>query len=299
MTMQRLWANPLGIPGGSHEPSGTQGDNRYSTAPRFPTIGRETAAHASAGPIFSVSGLHVHYGGAHVLKGVTLDIPRTGIQAIIGPPGCGKSTFLRALNRMNDRIAGHRIAGHVLLNGQDVYGRGVDVVALRRRIGMVFQKPIPFPMSIYESVAYAPRLHRLVRSRADQDAAVEKSLRQTGLWNEVKERLGVPASHLSGGQQQRLAIARALALDPEAILLDEPTSAIDPRGTAWIEDTLQHLGGEYTIVLVTHSIQQAARVSQRTAFFLDGEVVEEGPTDRIFHRPVDPRTEEYVTGGFG
>jgi phosphate transport system ATP-binding protein len=257
------------------------------------------AAEMLPAPVLRVSGLHVYYGALHVLRGVSLDVPRATILAIIGPSGCGKSSLLRALNRMNDRIPDHRVEGRVRLDGQDIYTRGVDVVALRRRIGMVFQKPIPFPMSVYDNVAYGPRLHRLVRSRGDLDVVVEASLRQSGLWDEVKDRLGVPAAELSGGQQQRLCIARALAVKPDVLLMDEPASALDPASTLKIEALARTLRETLTIVIVTHNMQQAARVSDSTAFMLAGEIVEYGPTAEIFTRPRDRRTEDYITGRFG
>jgi phosphate transport system ATP-binding protein len=254
---------------------------------------------ATAAPVVRSRGFHLHYGAVHALKGISLDIPARQITAIVGPSGCGKSTYLRSINRMNDRVPGVRVQGQMLFRGQDVYGPGLDVVELRRHIGMVFQKPVALPMSIYDNVAYGPRVHRMVRGRAELDALVEHSLQLGGVWEEVKDALRRPAASLSGGQLQRLAIARALAVSPEVILLDEPTSAIDPIGTARIEETLQRLAGDYTIVIVTHNLQQAARISDRTAFFLNGELVEEGPTDTLFHRPRDPRTEDYLTGRYG
>jgi phosphate transport system ATP-binding protein len=266
---------------------------------RSPELEAAGAPPAEAPPVIVSTGFHLWYGGLHALKGIDLAIRPRRITAIIGPSGCGKSSFLRSLNRMNDRVPGSRVQGRITFDGEDIYGPGVDVVELRRRVGMVFQKPVAFPMSVYDNVAYGPRLHRLVRSRAELDALVEASLRQAGLWDEVRDGLRRPAAPHSGGQLQRLAIARALAVQPEVILLDEPTSAIDPIGTARIEDTLQQLAGEYTIVLVTHNLQQAARISHRTAFFLAGELVEEGPTDAIFHRPRDRRTEDYLTGRLG
>jgi phosphate transport system ATP-binding protein len=249
--------------------------------------------------VLRADGLHVRYGGEHVLRGITLIVPRRQVFAVIGPSGCGKSSLLRTFNRMNDRIAGLQVEGRVLFDGQDVYGPGVDVVSLRRRVGMVFQRPIPFPMSIHDNVACGPRLHGIATSRSDLEHIVEESLRRAGLWDEVRDRLRRHASELSGGQQQRLAIARALAVRPEVLLLDEPTSAVDPVGASHIEDTLVQLADAYTIVIVTHNMQQAARISQRTAFLLDGELVEEGATEQVFQRPGDPRTEAYLTGRFG
>ena len=250
-------------------------------------------------PVLQAVDFHVHYPGLHALKGISLGMPPRRISAIIGPSGCGKSTFLRSLNRMNDRVPGLTTDGQILFHGEDIYARTVDPVALRRRIGMVFQRPIAFPMTVFENVAYAPRIHRLERTAAALWARVERCLQDAGLWDEVKDRLRQPASALSGGQQQRLAIARALAVDPEVILLDEPTSAVDPVATARIEDTLLRLCERFTIVIVTHNMQQAARISHRTSFFLAGELVEEGPTEDIFSRPQDPRTEQYLTGRFG
>ncbi len=254
---------------------------------------------ADAPAVIRSRGFHLYYGAVGALKGIDLDVPARRILAIVGPSGCGKSTFLRALNRMHDRVPNVRMEGTITFDGQDIYSPTVDVVDLRRRVGMVFQKPVAFPMNVYDNVAYGPRLHGLMRGRAQLDALVEQSLRQGGVWDEVKDGLRRPAASLSGGQLQRLAIARALAVSPEVILLDEPTSAIDPIGTARIEETLQRLAGDYTIVLVTHNLQQAARISDRTAFFLNGELVEEGPTETLFHRPRDPRTDEYLTGRYG
>jgi phosphate transport system ATP-binding protein len=250
-------------------------------------------------PVLAAVGLHVRYPGLHALKGVTLSVPMHGITAVIGPSGCGKSTLLRSFNRMNDRVPGVATEGRVLFRGQDVYGPGVDPVALRRRIGMVFQRPAVFPMSVFDNVAYGPRVHRLEPTRRGLRERVERSLRDAGLWAEVRDRLREPAAALSGGQQQRLAIARALAVDPEVILLDEPTSALDPIAAGHIEDTLQRLASRFTIVLVTHNLQQAARVARQTAFLLDGELVEVGPTEDLFHHPRDPRTEDYLTGRWG
>ena len=255
-----------------------------------------SAAEAPEPPILEVEDLHVWYGGMHALRGVTLAIPRQGLTAVIGPSGCGKSTLLRSFNRMNDRLPGVRIQGRVRFAGVDVYGPGVDPVALRRRIGMVFQRPVVFPMSIFDNVAYGPRIHRLERTARGLAERVERCLVDAGLWEEVRHRLRAPAASLSGGQQQRLAIARALAVDPEVILLDEPTSAIDPVATARIEDTLRRLSARYTIVLVTHNLQQAAHVSTRVAFLQHGELVEYGPTAEVFHHPRDRRTEDYLTG---
>jgi phosphate transport system ATP-binding protein len=248
-------------------------------------------------PCFEVSGLGLHYGKARALKGIDLAIGANEITAFIGPSGCGKSSFLKTLNRMNDLVEGCRIEGSVRLFGEDIYG-GMDVAVLRKRVGMVFQKPNPFPMSIYDNIAFGPRTHG-IRSRYALDPIVEKALRDAAIWNELKDRLGSSALSLSGGQQQRLCIARALAVGPEALLLDEPTSALDPISTGKVEELLMELKSRYHIVLVTHNLQQALRASDRTAFFLNGEIIEHGPTGQLFAQPADPRTEGYVTGRFG
>ncbi|MBQ8385694.1 MAG: phosphate ABC transporter ATP-binding protein [Spirochaetaceae bacterium] len=244
-----------------------------------------------------VDGMHLHYGDYHALRGVSISFSDREITALIGPSGCGKSTLLKSLNRMNDLVDGCRIQGRVLLDGQDVYG-GMDVNLLRRRVGMVFQKPNPFPMSVYDNIAYGPRTHG-VKDRRRLDEIVEKSLRDAAIWDEVKDRLKKSALGLSGGQQQRLCIARALAVEPEVLLMDEPTSALDPISTAKIEELAVQLKGQYTIVMVTHNMQQAVRVSDKTAFFLLGELVEFGGTDQLFSMPQDKRTEDYITGRFG
>ena len=249
-------------------------------------------------PILQAKDLHLYYGETEALKGVNMDIRKNEITALIGPSGCGKSTFLKTLDRMNDLIQSVRITGQVLLNGQDIYGKDVDVNELRRRVGMVFQKPNPFPMSIYDNVAYGPRLHGN-HSKAALDELVEKSLRGAALWDEVKDRLRKSAMGLSGGQQQRLCIARALAVEPDVLLMDEPTSALDPGSTLRIEDLMADLKQNYTVVIVTHNMQQASRISDRTAFFLLGELVEYGTTVQIFQNPQDKRTEDYITGRFG
>ncbi len=249
--------------------------------------------------VFSCRSVNVHYGEIQALTEVTVDIARGQVLACIGPSGCGKSTFLRCLNRMNDTIPGARVTGTILLDGQDIYEKRQDVARLRARIGMVFQKPNPFPKSIYDNVAYGPRIHKLTRTRADLDELVCTSLQRAGLWNEVKDRLHGPGTGLSGGQQQRLCIARALAVQPEVILMDEPCSALDPIATARIEDLIEELHGTYAIVIVTHSMQQAARVSQRTAYFHMGRLVEVGETDRVFTNPRHRLTEDYITGRFG
>ncbi len=242
--------------------------------------------------------LHLHYGAAHALKGITLEVPARRITALIGPSGCGKSTFLRCFNRMNDVIEGVRITGRVLVEGEDIYAPGVDLERLRQRVGMVFQKSNPFPMSIFDNVTFGPRM-RGERNRRRLAEIVERSLRQADLWEEVRDRLDASALELSGGQQQRLCIARALANEPDILLLDEPASALDPISTARIEETLLQLKERYTIVIVTHNLQQAARIADWTAFFMMGELVEFGETSRIFTTPERRLTEEYVTGRFG
>ena len=245
----------------------------------------------------TVRGMELYYGGFHALKNVNLDVPANEITAFIGPSGCGKSTLLKSLNRMNDLVEGCRITGDVRLDGEDIYG-SMDVNLLRKRVGMVFQKPNPFPMSVYDNIAYGPRTHG-VRKRAQLDEIVERSLRDAAIWDEVKDRLRKSALGLSGGQQQRLCIARALAAGPEVLLMDEPTSALDPISTSRIEDLAIELKRSYTIVMVTHNMQQATRVSDRTVFFLLGEIIESGETEQIFSRPRDRRTEDYITGRFG
>jgi phosphate transport system ATP-binding protein len=246
-----------------------------------------------------VTSLDFFYGTKQALSGVSLDVPERQVTALIGPSGCGKSTFLRCLNRMNDVIPGCRMDGRIELDGQNVYAPELDVVELRARIGMVFQKPNPFPKSIYDNVAYGPRIHGLAISRVELDEIVHSSLERAGLLDEVKDRLEEPGTGLSGGQQQRLCIARAIAVRPEVILMDEPCSALDPIATAKIEDLIHELRENYTIVIVTHSMQQAARVSQRTAFFHLGALVEHGETEKMFTNPTDPRTQDYITGRFG
>jgi phosphate transport system ATP-binding protein len=249
-------------------------------------------------PKIEVEHLDFFYGGFQALKNVDLAIRERQITALIGPSGCGKSTFLRALNRMNDIIDGARTEGQVRLDGEDIYQRDVDVVALRRRVGMVFQRPNPFPMSVFDNVAYGPRIHGLAGG-SDLEDLVEESLKRAALWDEVKDKLRDSAFALSGGQQQRLCIARVLAVDPEVVLMDEPCSALDPLSTLRIEELMHELQEKYTIVIVTHNMQQAARVSHETGFFLHGEMVEFGPSSRIFTDPADKRTEDYVTGRFG
>jgi len=241
--------------------------------------------------------LHLWYGNFEALRGISMAIPEKEITAFIGPSGCGKSTYLKTLNRMNDLVEGCRIQGKVTLDGEDIYGN-MDVNLLRRRVGMVFQKPNPFPMSIYDNIAYGPRIHG-VRSKAKLDEVVETSLRQAAIWEETKDKLKKSALGLSGGQQQRLCIARALAVEPEVLLMDEPTSALDPISTAKIEDLALELKKRYTIVIVTHNMQQAVRISDKTAFFLLGDLIEYAPTEQLFSNPVDKRTEDYITGRFG
>ncbi|SDS06332.1 phosphate ABC transporter ATP-binding protein, PhoT family [Paenibacillaceae bacterium GAS479] len=248
--------------------------------------------------IMEIDRLNLHYGEFHALKDMKLDIPERTITAFIGPSGCGKSTFLRTLNRMNDLVPGVRIDGSVKLDGQDIYGADTEVETLRKRVGMVFQQPNPFPKSIFDNVAYGPRLHG-IRDKARLNEIVERSLRGASLWEEVKDLLGKSALSLSGGQQQRLCIARALAVEPDVLLMDEATSALDPLSTLKIEELVRELKKDYTIVMVTHNMHQAARVSDRTVFFLNGELVEADETEKLFSTPVDARTEDYITGRFG
>ena len=257
------------------------------------------AGDAGSRPVLEARDFSFHYGQTQALHGISMEIPTHRVTALIGPSGCGKSTFLRAINRMNDLIPGTRHEGDILLHGASVYGRDRDVVRLRKRIGMVFQKSNPFPKSIYENVAYGARVNGLARRRSELDEVVERSLRDAALWDEVSDRLDRSALALSGGQQQRLCIARALAVSPEVLLMDEPASALDPIATQKIEELIYTLKEEYTIVIVTHNMQQAARVSDRTAFFYMGRLVEVGRTDDIFTNPVSEQTEAYITGRFG
>ncbi|WP_234939412.1 phosphate ABC transporter ATP-binding protein PstB [Sinorhizobium kostiense] len=250
-------------------------------------------------PKISARGVQVHYGDKHALKDVSIEIHPRSVTAFIGPSGCGKSTFLRCLNRMNDTIDICRVAGHIAIDGEDIYDPKVDPVQLRAKVGMVFQKPNPFPKTIYENVAYGPRIHGLAAKKADLDDIVASALQRAGLWNEVKDRLHAPGTGLSGGQQQRLCIARAVAVSPEVILMDEPCSALDPIATAKVEELIHELRENFTIVIVTHSMQQAARVSQRTAMFHLGNLVEVDDTDKIFTNPDDQRTQDYIMGRFG
>ena len=259
------------------------------------TVGDITAAE----PRMVCREVNVWYGDKHAIKDVSLDIGKNEMVALIGPSGCGKSTFLRCLNRMNDTVPGARVTGSIRLDGQDIYDKGLDPVPLRAQVGMVFQKPNPFPKSIYENIAYGPRIHGLTNSKAELDELVETSLRKAGLWKEVKDRLDQPGTGLSGGQQQRLCIARTIAVSPEVILMDEPCSALDPIATAIIEELIDELRENYSIAIVTHSMQQAARVSQRTAYFHLGDLVEVGETNQIFTNPRHKLTEDYITGRFG
>lgn len=247
----------------------------------------------------SAKGVDVFYGDTHAIKNVDLEIENKAVTAFIGPSGCGKSTFLRCINRMNDTIDICRVTGDILLEGQDIYAKSVDPVQLRARVGMVFQKPNPFPKSIYDNVAYGPTIHGLAKNKAELDEIVEQSLRRAAIWDEVKDRLHQPGTGLSGGQQQRLCIGRAIATAPEVLLMDEPCSALDPIATAQVEELIDDLRQNYTVVIVTHSMQQAARVSQKTAFFHLGNVVEYGDTNKIFTNPEDSRTESYITGRIG
>lgn len=247
---------------------------------------------------FTVRDLELYYGDFRALKGINMNIPEKKITAFIGPSGCGKSTFLKTLNRMNDLVEGCKITGKIALDGKDIYGKNMDINLLRKRVGMVFQKPNPFPMSVYDNIAFGPRTHG-IKSKARLDDIVEESLRNAAIWDELKDRLKKDALGLSGGQQQRLCIARALAVQPEVILMDEPTSALDPISTSKIEDLAMELKDKYTIIMVTHNMQQAARISDKTAFFLMGEVVEYDYTDKVFSMPKDKRTEDYITGRFG
>lgn len=247
----------------------------------------------------SANNVNVFYGDKQAIKDVSIDVPLEDVTAFIGPSGCGKSTFLRTLNRMNDTVASAKVTGDIRLDGEDIYSPDMDVVQLRARVGMVFQKPNPFPKSIYDNVAYGPRIHGLATAKSELDGIVEQALNRAGLWEEVKDRLADSGTALSGGQQQRLCIARAIAVDPEVVLMDEPCSALDPIATARIEELIHDLRGRYAIVIVTHNMQQAARVSQRTAFFHLGTLVEYGPTTDIFTKPTEDRTKDYITGRYG
>jgi phosphate transport system ATP-binding protein len=260
---------------------------------------RTVGDYTSASPVMQARQLNVYYAENHAVQNVNLDIGRNEVIALIGPSGCGKSTFIRCLNRMNDTIESARTTGQITLDGEDIYARHMDVVMLRARVGMVFQKPNPFPKSVYDNVAYGPRIHGLARDRTELDEIVRTSLERAGLWTEVKDRLEEPGTGLSGGQQQRLCIARTIAVNPDVILMDEPCSALDPIATARIEDLIDELKQNYAIAIVTHSMQQAARVSQRTAYFHLGKLIEVGDTDEIFTNPRHKLTEDYITGRFG
>jgi len=261
----------------------------------FATVGEPMAAD----PIFSVRNCNVFYGDNQAIKNVSLDVARNEVISLIGPSGCGKSTFIRCLNRMNDTIEGARVEGDIRLDGEAIYAKNVDPVLLRARVGMVFQKPNPFPKSVYENVAYGPRIHGLASNRAEMDEIVFSSLEKAGLYSEVKKRMDEPGTALSGGQQQRLCIARTIAVNPEVILMDEPCSALDPIATAKIEDLIEDLRENFSMAIVTHSMQQAARVSQRTAYFHMGQLIEVGATDTVFTNPIHRLTEDYVTGRIG
>jgi phosphate transport system ATP-binding protein len=255
---------------------------------------------ADAGRVrMRAKGVDVFYGDTHAIKDVSMDIYEDEVTALIGPSGCGKSTLLRCFNRMNDTIPSCRVEGEITLDGEDIHSTEMDAVQLRARVGMVFQKPNPFPKSVYDNVAYGPKIHGLARKRAELDEVVERSIQRAGLWDEVKDRLSEPGTSLSGGQQQRLCIARAIAVDPEVVLMDEPCSALDPIATARIEELIYELRGRYAIAIVTHNMQQAARGSQRTAIFHLGELVEYGRTEEIFTNPKQQRTQDYITGRFG
>jgi phosphate transport system ATP-binding protein len=271
-----------------------------NTAPLTGGRIRPTSAAAAENPSrISAKEVDVFYGDKQAIFGVSMEVPERSVTAFIGPSGCGKSTFLRCFNRMNDTIDICRVGGKITIDGEDIYDPALDVVELRARVGMVFQKPNPFPKSIYDNIAYGARIHGLAKGKSELDQIVEKSLRRAGLWDEVKDRLLAPGTGLSGGQQQRLCIARAIAVSPEIILMDEPCSALDPIATARIEELIDELRERYCIVIVTHSMQQAARVSQRTAFFHLGKLVEMGDTETIFTNPADTRTQDYITGRFG
>jgi phosphate transport system ATP-binding protein len=267
---------------------------------RLPDEGAPTdSAEVNPVPKMNAAEVDVYYGDVHAVSSVDLQILEDEVTALIGPSGCGKSTFLRCFNRINDTIPACRVTGDITLDGEPIYGGDLDVVQLRARVGMVFQKPNPFPKSVYENVAYGPRIHGIARAGTEMDEIVERSLDRAGLWGEVKDRLNEPGTALSGGQQQRLCIARAIAVDPEVILMDEPCSALDPIATARIEELIYELRGRYAIAIVTHNMQQAARVSQRTAFFHLGELVEYGLTEEIFTNPKEDRTRDYITGRYG
>ena len=288
--MERVQTEPVAIP----KPAARTSQVLLVTD-RDKTVGTITVPD----PVFKCRDVNVHYGDKHAIKNVSIEIARNQVLAMIGPSGCCKSTFLRCLNRMNDTIPSAVVTGSITLDDQDIHDKRQDVVQLRARVGMVFQKPNPFPKSIYENVAYGPRIHGLAGDRVELDEIVHTSLQRAGLWEEVKDRLNQPGTSLSGGQQQRLCIARTIAVNPEVILMDEPCSALDPIATARIEDLMEELRQSYAICIVTHSMQQAARVSQRTAYFHLGDLIEVGETDRIFTNPRHKLTEDYITGRFG
>ncbi len=271
----------------------------HAEAPLHIAVDRVHAAAAVGGIKIRARDVNVFYGDKQALFDVGLDVPEKAVTALIGPSGCGKSTFLRSINRMNDTIPGCKVKGRIELDGEDINDRSIDPVVLRARVGMVFQKPNPFPKTIFENVAYGPRIHGIATGKAELEEIVERSLKRAGLWAEVADRLHQPGTGLSGGQQQRLVIARAIAVSPEVILMDEPCSALDPIATARIEELIDELRNQYCIVIVTHSMAQAARVSQKTAFFHMGKLVEAGPTGEIFTNPRDSRTQDYITGRFG
>jgi len=285
-------------PDEGREPAAAAAPGDRAARPAAPA-GGPVGEPASADPHMTVRNVHVWYRDIHALDDISLEIGRNEVIALIGPSGCGKSTFLRCLNRMNDSIEGARVTGEITLDGQDIYSKSLDPVALRARVGMVFQKPNPFPKSIYDNVAYGPRIHGLAANRAELDDIVHGSLERAGLLKEVRDRLEEPGTGLSGGQQQRLCIARTIAVDPEVILMDEPCSALDPIATARIEDLIDELSSNYAIVIVTHSMQQAARVSQRVAYFHLGRLIEVDETDRVFTNPRHKLTEDYITGRVG
>jgi phosphate transport system ATP-binding protein len=277
--------------------------NDMNKTAQAPGADAKPARHKAPGQVgdakISARGVDVWYGDTHAIKEVDVDIGDRAVTAFIGPSGCGKSTFLRCINRMNDTIDVARVEGLICIDGEDIYDRKVDPVQLRAKVGMVFQKPNPFPKSIYDNVAYGPRIHGLAKNKADLDEIVERALRRGAIWDEVKDRLSAPGTGLSGGQQQRLCIARAVATEPEVLLMDEPCSALDPIATDQVEDLIDELRRDYSVVIVTHSMQQAARVSQKTAFFHLGNLVEFGDTNQIFTNPQDPRTEAYISGRIG
>ena len=282
--------------------AGAVEETSAQAAPDIRLVGetyRTVGDYTSANPVVRARNVDVFYGDIHAIQSVSLDIGKNEVISLIGPSGCGKSTFIRCLNRMNDTIDIARVHGEILLDGEDIHARRMDVVMLRARVGMVFQKPNPFPKSVYDNVAYGPRIHGLARDRQELDKIVRSSLEKAGLWSEVKDRLDEPGTGLSGGQQQRLCIARTIAVSPEVILMDEPCSALDPIATAHIEDLIDELKKNFAIVIVTHSMQQAARVSQRTAYFHLGRLIEVGDTDQIFTNPQHELTEDYITGRFG